>query len=193
MGVVSRLTLHRYGVGSVPSMKESILHATKLLVKTCSLLSQLETFWPWGHYWLCLNCLVVDPIVHSCTAILCLCYYPESAVSARVEPCTFTCYWFAGSTTVLPLYPTRELLQTATAADFYAVMAQFGERLRRAQLLPSTEFMQVCVCVHVVGGGKGGGGGGKGGGEGSGQTDHLISTFALKVWKTCILNRFVRL
>ena len=37
----------------------------------------------------------------------------------------------------------RELLQTATAADFYTVMAQLGERLRKAQMLPSPEFMQV--------------------------------------------------
>ena len=37
----------------------------------------------------------------------------------------------------------RELLQTRTAADFYTAMAQLGERLRRAQMLPSPEFMQV--------------------------------------------------
>ena len=37
----------------------------------------------------------------------------------------------------------RELLQTRTAADFYTVMAQLGERLRKAQMLPSPEFMQV--------------------------------------------------
>ena len=44
----------------------------------------------------------------------------------------------------LPLYiALRELLQTATAADFYTVMAQLGERLRKAQMLPSPEFMQV--------------------------------------------------
>jgi hypothetical protein len=44
----------------------------------------------------------------------------------------------------LPLYVLRrELLQTATAADFYTVMAQLGERLRKAQMLPSPEFMQV--------------------------------------------------
>ncbi len=46
----------------------------------------------------------------------------------------------------------RELLQTGTAADFYAVMAQFGEKLRRAQLLPSSEFIQVSpwMCINCV-------------------------------------------
>ena len=39
----------------------------------------------------------------------------------------------------------RELLQTSTAADFYSTMAQFGERLRKAQLLPSSEFIQVSL------------------------------------------------
>ena len=85
--------------------------------------------------------------------------------------------------------PPRELLQTATAADFYAVMAQFGERLRKAQLLPSTEFMQVCVCVCVcvcVWGGGGGGGGGGGVSE-RGQTDHWLVPLH---YRTCIWNRF---
>lgn len=48
------------------------------------------------------------------------------------------------------IFLCRELLQTATAADFYTVMAQLGERLRKAQLLPSPEFMQVREGVDIV-------------------------------------------
>lgn len=41
----------------------------------------------------------------------------------------------------------RDLLQTSTAADFYSTMALLGERLRKAQLLPSAEFIQI---IHTV-------------------------------------------
>ena len=42
----------------------------------------------------------------------------------------------------------RELLQTHTAADFYAAMAQSGERLRKAQLMASDEFLQILYAVQ---------------------------------------------
>lgn len=42
----------------------------------------------------------------------------------------------------------RELLKAATAADFYATMAQLGEKLRKAQLLPSSEFMQIVYSIQ---------------------------------------------
>ena len=44
----------------------------------------------------------------------------------------------------------RELLQTVSTADFYSTMARLGERLRKAQLLPSTEFMQVLKAIEVL-------------------------------------------
>lgn len=44
----------------------------------------------------------------------------------------------------------RDLLQTSTAADFYSKMARLGERLRRAQLLPSAEFIQIIHTIQEV-------------------------------------------
>ena len=37
----------------------------------------------------------------------------------------------------------RDLLQTATAADFYSAMARLSDQLRKAHIMSSAEFMQV--------------------------------------------------